>query len=161
VPEPDNPYVWKPQNVKEVRAYGIESRVELGKTIGHFSLDIQAAYSLSKSINESTESTGYGQQLPYVPVHKGIITAKAAFSHAFIEYTQSFTGNRSPVEDNSETLPAYSLGRLIAGYQLIIRRYDLDFFFRLENIWDISYEVVQYYPNPGRSFTLGLRLACK
>ncbi|MBP6978036.1 MAG: TonB-dependent receptor [Bacteroidales bacterium] len=158
VPLTDDPYMWSPQNVQKVRSAGLESRVALGWEAGKFDTFFQASYSFTRSINENKESPEFKKQLPYVAEHTGLITAGIAYSKAFLDYTQTFTGSRATVEDHSEMLPRFSIGRLRIGYGWDLKKCILDFYFRIDNVFNVDYQVVRYYPNPGISFTGGVGL---
>jgi iron complex outermembrane receptor protein len=161
VPEPDDPYLWKPQNVQEVRAYGMESHLDLSQAAGKLLIAFNGSYTYSRSIDQSEESATFREQLSYVPEHKGVLDLTLALRDLSVDYTHTFTGERATVSDHSEILPAYSLGRIMIGYQLPLGKFDFGFQFRIENLWNVSYQVIRYYPNPGRSFSVGLQVLFK
>lgn len=158
VPEPDDPYLWSPQNVQKVRAAGLEGRAGIEWSVRKMNTHLQASYSFTRSVNENKEASNYKKQLPYVAEHTGTINAGIRYGSAFLEYTQSFAGSRATVEDHSNALPPYSIGRLRVGYAWSLTKCILDFHFRIDNLFNVDYQVVQYYPNPGRSFTGGVNL---
>lgn len=158
VPDPDDPYMWAPQNIQKVRAAGLESRTGLRWKIAKVNTCLNASYSYTRSINENKEAAGYAKQLPYVAEHTGLINARVDCYDVSLDYTQSFTGSRATVEDHSESLPAFSVGRLRIGYAWNLKKCILDFNFRIDNLYNVRYQVIQYYPNPGRSFTGGVNV---
>ncbi len=158
VPGPDDPYMWTPQNVQKVRAAGLESRAGLGLEIRKMNVYGNVSYSFTRSVNENKDEPTYRMQLPYVAEHTGIINAGIGYGHFSFDYTQSFTGERSTVADHSETLPPFSIGRIRIGYGWNLKKCLLDFHFRIDNLFNVEYQMVQYYPNPGISFTGGVSL---
>ncbi len=158
VPDPDDPWFWSPQNVQRVRSTGMESRLELTRNVGKISASLMASYSYTRSLNKNKEADTYRKQLPYVAEHMGMINARIGYSRAFMDYTQSFTGSRATVEDHSESLPAFSVGRLRLGCGWDLKVCNFDLYFRMDNVFDVDYQVIQYYPNPGRAFYGGVEL---
>ncbi len=158
VPDPDDPYFWSPQNVQRVRSTGMESRLELFSDIGKVKANLDASYSFTRSINENKEADNFRKQLPYVAEHMGTINVRIGYSRAYMDYTQSFTGSRATLEDHSESLPAFSIGRISIGCTWDLKVCDLDIYFRIDNLFNIDYQVIRYYPNPGRSYTGGVNV---
>ena len=156
VPDPDDPWFWSPRNVQQVRSTGAESRLELARNVGKVNACLVASYSFTRSLNENKEADNYRKQLPYVAEHMGMINARISYGNAFVDYTQSFTGSRATVEDHSESLPAFSVGRLRLGCGWDLKDCILDLYFRIDNLFDVDYQVIQYYPNPGRAFSGGM-----
>jgi iron complex outermembrane receptor protein len=158
VPDPDDPWFWSPQNVQRVRSTGMESRVELVRKFGKVVANLVASYSFTRSVNENKEAENFRKQLPYVAEHMGMINFRMGYSRVFMDYTQSFTGSRATVEDHSESLPAFSIGRLRVGCGWDLKVCIVDLYFRIDNLFDVDYQVIRYYPNPGRAYTGGVNV---
>ena len=158
---PDNLYLWSPHNVQRVRASGIESDADFSADFGMIRTWVHASYAFTKSIDQTQGGSVYGEQLPYVPLHKGIIGANVTFKKASLGYSQVFTGARATSAEHTEILPSFSTGRLVMGYEFIAQHFTIDFQFKIDNIWDIEYQVIQYYRNPGRAFSVGLNVKIK
>jgi hypothetical protein len=66
----------------------------------------------------------------------------------------------------NEAVPAYNLGFCNIAYQmhwgkqpppaLVPYRFGCTLFFHADNIWNVSYRVVERRPMPGRSFRVGV-----
>ena len=64
------------------------------------------------------------------------------------------TGKRYITVDNSRYLPAYCINSIAAGYKLKLKNTLLDLNFDIDNLLDVTYQNIAYYPLPGRAYTI-------
>ncbi len=151
---------WTAENVQQVRSYGGEGKVELDKSHpwGHWR--IQAGYALSISQNQqqlNPNDQSIGKQLIYTPLHNGTARASLQVKRFGFQYGQQITGRRFTTRDNSESLPAFTTGRVRLDVKLLKRTHQhLQAWASVENIWNAAYEHLPFRPMPGRQFSLGI-----
>ena len=148
----ENNGIWSPENLKEVWSRGIESKFKLK----YRKSTIQLNYSFTKTTTESSFNTNdisIGQQLRYVPLHKGNIVI--SYIHKELRYylNSAYTGEviTSYGSTNSQ-LDEY----IISSFGLIYnpKTSPLETEFRIMNLMDLQYQTYQNYPSKGREYTL-------
>ena len=141
-----------PQNVYNVRIYGMESQLNYTKNWTRNKIDFNAAYAYTVSENEET-----GNQLIYVPFHK--TTASVGYSWKFFSayYQFLYNGKVFTNAQNDTELNGYSLSNF--GLEWVIRKNrDIKIGGQILNLWNTSYQNVENRPMPGRNFNLYLHL---
>ena len=148
----ENNGIWSPENLKEVWSRGIESKFK----IKYRKSTIQLNYSFTKTTTESSfnmNDISIGQQLRYVPLHKGNIVV--SYKHKELRYylNSAYTGEviTSYGSSNSQ-LDEY----IISSFGLIYnpKTSPLETEFRIMNLMDLQYQTYQNYPSKGREYTL-------
>jgi outer membrane cobalamin receptor len=74
----------------------------------------------------------------------------------YSSWIATMTGRRYLTVNNSDYLPGYMLNNLITGFRLNVKGNTLDLNFQIDNLFDITYQTIAYYPLPGRSYSLKL-----
>ncbi|HTP12459.1 MAG TPA: TonB-dependent receptor, partial [Bacteroidota bacterium] len=102
-----------------------------------------------------TDST-YDKYLIDVPAQmlKGTISFHLA--SLAVNLAGIFTGLQYTTEDNAQSLPSYTVINANAVERLPFGRWVFEIKVEADNILDANYQVVQYYPMPGRTFRLSL-----
>ncbi|MCK4678650.1 MAG: TonB-dependent receptor [Bacteroidales bacterium] len=152
LPNNDTPDIWSPVNIQKVWARGLEIQGETKHHIGNMNIQASASYAYTKSTNEEKINESYKKQLMYVPEHSGNILIRCGIKNSFISYSHVFTGDRYVLRDNSEFLPAHNYGKLSLTHQITLNKYQISLLFDIGNLWNKSYQIVQNYPMPGRSY---------
>jgi iron complex outermembrane receptor protein len=154
----DNVTVYR--NVAEAGHTGLELSARLRATPG---LTIDGTYSWSRFVLEDFGAFS-GNRLPGIPAHTG--TLRGSYVHARgwdAAVALTWSGETFVSDANTERAPAYGVVSAQAGYEFGIARV----FLRAENLGDVTYtNRVQvndtggffYYPAPGRSATVGVRV---
>lgn len=155
---PEGQY-WSAQNIQKVWSRGFE--IEYKSTFSFHPVDIQfvGGYTYARSTNEQKQSSNdptYQKQLIYVPEYRFFFTGSILVKGFIFSYNQAYTGERYVTRDNTEKIPAFSLGNVSFSKNISIGDQSLDLNFDVLNIWNIEYQAVQYNPMPGRNFKLSL-----
>ncbi len=149
--------VWSPQNIMNVRSRGVECRTKFGYMSENINANINFGYTYTKSTNETDSESTNEKQLVYVPLHKvsgqlGVQTKYISFM-----YSQSYTGIRYTLSDNSENLPENTLANFNVSRVFKIKKVRLGLQFDVLNIWNADYQSISYRPMPGRSYRFSIR----
>lgn len=156
---------WTAENIAFVHARGLESALSINGKWKNVFYKISAQYSLNKSTNESDESKQdrySGRQLIYVPVHSGNIFAYLSFKKFQINWNTQFTGKRNTSLNEqtqySNVLPSYSISNLSVGKSIKLLKADLQIKFKVNNIFNKSFQAILWRQMPGRSFEVFLNI---
>ncbi|MCC6281158.1 MAG: TonB-dependent receptor [Saprospiraceae bacterium] len=155
-PGPDG--IFRPFNLKKVWSRGVSLSGGRHWQKGRWRWQLKGRYEYLKATNVSVYSGGQGtvnKQLAYTPSHSAGIdlqVRRGSFSGA---YLHQYTGPRFSTTDNSTTLPGFQTGNLLLqyGFAPVSKKLSgCSLGFRVENIWNTPYQVLQYRPMPGRGW---------
>ncbi|HUS86836.1 MAG TPA: TonB-dependent receptor [Bacteroidales bacterium] len=152
---------WEPVNISDVVSRGIETELDLDINLINHRISVSALYSYTSAVNRaklSDNDQSTGKQLIYVPEHQGRLTGIYSYRHFVLNWNNRLTGKRYVTTDNSDSLPGYFVTDLSAGIKLKISSYESVLNLKVDNIFGADYENIAYYPMPGRSFTINLKL---
>lgn len=152
---PGESYFWVADNIGRVNSSGIESSLAVKYHANSLSLNLNAGYSHtvaeSFSINQDANN---GKQLVYVPRNQAMGSLQVAYNNFYTSWATHLTGLFYTNADNSESVKGYSINNLTSGVKFDFRENRFDLSFKIDNILDVSYETIAYYPQPGRTFFL-------
>ncbi len=159
-----NLFLWTMLNFGRVDIKGLDAAAQLYfAPIGKVQLFLRGSYTYQHTQDLSTPSSdSYKDELPYTPKHSGAVNAGMEYKAITINYNALFSGSRYRLGDNIayNRLPSWSTQDVTVAYRLPAQQYgDWKISFELNNIWNTQYDIIKYYPMPGRSFRLGLN--CK
>lgn len=148
-------YVWKMANFGRVSIDGVSATVAAAAPLAAgMSVGVQGSYTFQRSVDVTDKSAPYYKnQLPYTPRHSGNVSLTIRTPWVDVGYTLVGCGQRySMVQGTAEYLvPGYCdqslslsrelhVGRAVLGLQAVVR-----------NLAGEHYEVIKFYPMPGRS----------
>lgn len=162
--QPTNTIYWSPVNLQKVWARGVESSAGLNYKRKNIESGVSLFYSYTLStITETAASLegSVGKQIIYVPQHNlnGIISFR--WKQLFFSYSQSYTGKRFTTSDNNTFLPGFSIGNVVLNYDLHLKAIGIGIGFRINNVWNTSYQTLEWRPMPGRNFNISLTFKFK
>ena len=151
-----NIYTWTMLNYGRVSINGLDLTAEaafcLWEKIG---LSIGAAYTYQRALNVTDpESREYGHQIPYTPRVSGSGQAALETPWVRLAYAVVWSGHRYAVNQNyaENRVPGYSDHSLSASRSFPVGRTELSCRVECLNLGGKNYEVVRYFPMPGRSW---------
>lgn len=151
-----NLFIWSMMNYGKVDIRGIDftwkSRIqwrEGWKTQADLNYTFQQAIDIS-----DPDSKLYGQQIPYTPQHVGAGSIGLYTPWLDIHYNIMFSGKRYALGENTTAneLKAYADQSISFGKSVKIKNNTLTLGFDILNFMNTNYEVVRFYPMPGRSY---------
>jgi outer membrane cobalamin receptor len=155
-------FIWKMMNIGKVRIAGADLSVTSSVRLGNdhnLILSTNASYQHAVDISDP-ESKTWRHQIPYTPRISGATNLAWSNPWLNLSYIISFVGDKYSLPLNVER-------NLIKGYaEHTISAYR-DFrihgvFLRLQgemiNFTNKMYDIIQYYPMPGRNFRLTLKI---
>ncbi len=159
-PVEGNSSLWKPMNVKQVLARGIEAGLNFTANFSGLDLKWNTTYNYCRSTNEKTENPAdesLGKQLIYIPVHMFNTTVSLQKWNFYLSFNNVYTGIRYTASDNSSYMPAYDLSNLIFGKNFHLKRFILSLQLQINNLFDLDYQSIATRPMPGRNYALTLK----
>lgn len=153
-------YVWKMANFGKVAIDGIDATLntEIGLS-RQVTMVVNAAYSYQKSVDKLKQSSSYNQQLPYTPHHSGNATVLVKNPWVNIGYSVLMQGERwsTVIDSDQYRLKPFWEHSLTLSHRFEFRNWSMEISGTLRNLTDEQYEIIKYYPMPGRSGEVTLR----
>lgn len=154
--QPDSVGLFRPDNLRKVWSRGAEINTQSAFASGAWKWTVSARLQVSKTTNAAVyggSENVLGKQLPFTPRVSGGGGLRLSRGIFALAYLQQYTGKR--FDNGGKTLSDFSVGNFVASASLWKRQLTLDF--RLENVWDVRYEIIRYRPMPGRAWRVGLQ----
>jgi outer membrane cobalamin receptor len=150
---------WTADNIRSVNTSGLESSLSLNYSAGKLATGITANYSYTRATTAESvtaNDASIGKQLIYVPINKANCALLMNYRMLYTSWNIIMTGKRYLTVDNTEYLPGYMLNNLTTGFRLNLKNNILDLNFQIDNIFDVNYQTIAYYPLPGRLYSFKL-----
>ncbi|TAL60344.1 MAG: hypothetical protein EPN88_16110 [Bacteroidetes bacterium] len=145
---------WTADNTQKVNSTGLESSVSLNYSINNMTSSLNAGYSFTKAVAAGLKvenDISAGKQLIYVPENQLNASLRIGFKNFYYCLGTNFTGRRYTTVDNSKYLPGYMINNLSAGIKIPLKGNSVDLNCSIDNMFDVNYQSIAYYPLPGRS----------
>ncbi|MCB9018206.1 MAG: TonB-dependent receptor [Prevotellaceae bacterium] len=153
-------FTWSMINMGEVDINGIDIQASASFSVKRgYLIFLSGNYALQKAIDQTDKSTRYyGDQIPYTPRHAG--GGSAAFENPYINisYQINAVGKRYCLPENKRDnrIDAYIEHSLSLYRNMKLKNVEFSVRGDLINFTDCQYEVIKYYPMPGRSYRISL-----
>ena len=148
-------YVWKMVNFGRVNATGCDATLRLSVQITKgMSAKVLASYSLQEAIDKTRKGTySYNKQLPYMPKHSAHAAIVLQLPWLNVAYAVSTNSERYSMMQQSYEyrLPPFTEHLLTLSREIQLKGSKLSLSATIQNITDAQYDIIQYYPMPGRS----------
>lgn len=145
--------LWSPQNLDRLTATGLEIRADA--PIGQGGPRVGGSFTLQRS------RLGFGTNtnpMPYQPDLAGNAYVGGELIGIWLRGAATYVGSRTTTLAGTRSLPAYALVRLEASRSVPVGTLDLDLRVAVENLFDVTYETIELFPEPGRSLLVRLEL---
>ncbi len=159
---PGDAGIWSPQNVQKVWSRGVEISSKTDFQMYGFNGYFRFGYNYTPSTYRETSPAGsdiQNKQLIYIPLHKVVETFYAGKGKFYTMFSYSLTGKRYVQSDNEKSLPAYSLLDFYAGATFKTTKSRFRLQAEIRNLMNKTYQSVQYYPEPGISFSINILIS--
>jgi vitamin B12 transporter len=158
VPDPETG-LWGAVNLRDVHSDGFETdlrwrpeRLPLRFGVSYTYQDVRQFI-----VDEATAAeTSY--QLVYAPYH--LLSGEAGYgtSNMHITVYPRYSSSRYTTELNTDRVDGYLILDVQAGYTANLGAFSAIVTLDVRNVLDRDYQVVQFYPMPGRNYEVGVRL---
>ena len=161
IPQGDN---WMAQNFRRVFSRGLEASLHLTNADetrpDKFAVHFTASYTYTKATNLdafAAQDASKGMQLIYVPYHNAVAGVQLEYRRFYIRSINNYIGQVYTSTDNSQVLKGYFISNLEAGKEFVFKHINLGLAFKVNNIGNQQYQVVEQRPMPGRNFEGSIR----
>ena len=154
---------FSPDNIKDVHAYGIETKADLDIALSEdWNLGLNGTFSWTPSINEgeprSPADQSVGKQLPYVPEYSSTVTGRLtwktwSFLYKWCYYSERFTMSSNDISLTGK-LPKYYMSNISLEKIVSFKWADFSFKGAINNLFDEEYLSVLSRPMPGINFEI-------
>lgn len=154
-----NMYLWSMVNFGTVDIRGMDAKAEIympGNVV-QATLSVTYAYQQALDHSDSTKKS-YDNQIPYTPRHSGGISLWLASKWVNVGYDVTLVGKRYMLAHNVEAnlVEGYVDQSLSASHKFLLPHCTLTLRGRIQNLFNVQYEVVKNYPMMGRNWRLAL-----
>ena len=153
-------YIWKMMNMGEVDIKGVDVNLSAEFPLPlKMSLLLGSTYSYQYAVDiTDVEAKNYKDQIPYTPRHSGTISASLENPWVNISYVMKAVGERYALPQNiaQNKIDSYIEQSLSLNKDFKFSFCKLRLQGELINLANVNYDVIQYYPMPGRSWRLSL-----
>lgn len=157
-------FIWKMRNIGEVNMYGVDITAKaMWKACTWLKIHALANYSLQYALDVTDpESKNYRHQIPYTPRHSG--NGNLTFETKWLNMSYLITASDKRYDKNqnipANEIPAYADHNISLNREFIFGRlheYRIRLSLEALNLADKNYEIIHFYPMPGRSYRLTLK----
>lgn len=151
-------YAWKMANYGKVHAAGVDATLATAISLAKgFKLIMTGGYMWQKAIDlTSQDAKNYKDQLPYTPLHSGNASAIVETPWANVGYSVVGVGKRYYLTQNipENEIDGYMEHTLSLSREFAVGSCRLRVQAEIINLTNEQYDVIKYYPMPGRSCRL-------
>jgi iron complex outermembrane receptor protein len=156
--------IYVPHNINKVKTQGAEVNTNYSATVSSWVFSYNISYSWSRSeivtTGEKNAIDTQGKQLMYAPEHMASLLISALRKRIGLDIIYHYTGKRFTTSDNLRSLEPFHLTGLRVSYKPKLKKsnYDLTAYMKVSNLFDESYQVLEWRPSPGRWFAAGVKM---
>ena len=156
-------FIWKMRNVGKVRMFGSDLSLNVRWTAAEWmTIYSRGNYSYQYAVDMTDPaSKNWKHQIPYTPLHTGnaIISAETRWITA--TYTLNAVGARYALAQNLPTnvIDGYCDHSLSLNHTIALKQIRLGLSLEALNLAGHNYEVIRYYPMPGRNYRLTIKIS--
>ena len=155
-------YIWKMMNMGEVEIKGADINVSAELPLHEkINMMLSGSYTYQYAIDVTNpEAKNYKDQIPYTPRHTGNGSATIETPWVNVSYILMAVGERYALPQNTKTnrVDAYAEQSISLNRTFGLKRASLRLQGEVLNLADTQYDVIQYYPMPGRSWRLSITI---
>ena len=152
-------YIWKMSNYGKVKITGIDIGADKFFAVNNLHFDLSARYSYQKAIDVTdNKSKLYKNQIPYTPLHSGSGSLTARYKDWALNVIGFVSGKRYFLAYNipDNEIESYAEFSASIAKKIKIKNIGCTAKFSCINLTDRHYDVIKYYPMPGRQYQLNL-----
>ena len=151
-------YAWRMVNFGKVHITGLDMTLATAFSItDKIDLILSGAYTWQKAIDLTDKNSKiYKNQLPYTPEHSGNVAAVVETPWINMGYSIVFVGKRYYLDQNIPTneIAGYDDHTITLSHDFKFRHCKLTLRGEILNLTNKQYDVIKFYPMPGRSWRL-------
>ena len=151
-------YAWRMANYGTVHATGIDATLAMAASLSkNISLILSGGYTWQKAVDlTDSDAKNYKDQLPYTPKHSGNASAIVEMPWVNVGYSLVGVSKRYFLSQNipENEIDGYMEHTVSVSRKFTLKNCKLQLQAEVVNLTDEQYDVIKYYPMPGRSWRL-------
>ena len=156
-------YIWKMMNMGEVDIKGVDVNLSAEFPLPlNMDLLLGSTYSYQYAVDVTdSEAKNYKDQIPYTPRHTGTVSVSLENPWVNFSYILKGVGERYALPQNikQNKIDSYIEQNISLNKDVTFSRCKLRLQGELINLANVNYDVIQYYPMPGRSWRLSMLIS--
>ncbi len=153
----DTENYWLAENILKVWTRGVEVDTKINCYIHKWKFSWQNDYSLIRSTKKAaSQALEIDKQLIYTPLYNAFTQLGISYRGWEFSYTHRYVGKRYTTSDESASIPSFHLGNVVFNKIFFTEQYRIIFFFKVNNCWNRSYQVLPAREMPRRNFQIGI-----
>lgn len=157
-----NLFIWTMENLGRVQIKGIDINAEAnGKFSSKSGWSGRIAYTWQQALDVTDPSSAqYKNEIPYTPAQSGSALTVFYYGRWSVGYSILFSGSRYILGENDLTnqLPGWNTQDMFVGWKISKDDFQLVIKGEVNNIFNEQYDVIKFYPMPGRSYKLSITI---
>jgi vitamin B12 transporter len=153
-----NLFVWTMLNLGKVDIKGVDVTAEANGALAAITWNARISYTWqqAKDITDPAASN-YKDRIPYMPDHSGSGILSLNYRQWTAGYSAVLSGTRYTIGDNSSytQMDGWGTQDVFVSRSFHLGELQLQVKAELNNLADRRYDIVKFYPMPGRSYKLG------
>lgn len=151
-------YIWKMMNLGRAAIAGVDINASADFDLGRgWGVQAEGSYSFCHAVDiTSRDSRTWHHQLPYTPRHSGTAALTLTLPWLRVSYLLTAVGERWAMRQNiaANRMAPYAEQSISLGRDFTLGRCRLGLRGEVLNLAGCNYEIIRYYPMPGRSWRL-------
>jgi vitamin B12 transporter len=155
-----NLFMWTALNLGKTHIKGIDFTTEENGIISStMSWSTRVACTLQQALDVTDPSSAeYKNEIPYTPDFSGSALLSFYYNAWQGGYSLLYSGRRFTLGANNPAneLPGWISQDIFAGRKFVLKRFEVNLKVQISNLFNERYEVVRYFPMPGRSYSVSI-----
>ena len=155
-------FVWSMLNLGKVEILGADVNVGASISFGaETRIKINGSWSYQHAVDvTSPTDKNYKDQIPYTPRNSGTLSVSFLNRWVNVGYLMNGVGERYALPQNTESnrIEGYVEHSVSLSRNFTAGRCTIALQLECQNFTDVQYDVIQYYPMPGRLYRFTLKL---
>jgi vitamin B12 transporter len=152
--------LWTTESIGKVQIKGVDINGELnGKFSSTIKWSARIAYTWQQALDVTDPTNGeYKNEIPYTPQNSGSALVIVYYKKWDAGYSFLFSGNRFTLgaNDPSNELPGWGTHDVFVSRLIQFQHFQASIKGEIDNLFNELYDVINYYPMPGRSYKISI-----
>lgn len=154
---------WTPENLSRVRSRGVESRANLSYRFSRrSSVEMNAIFAYTSSVNATENNASYGNQLPYIPLYSASMSLMARLGDWELKYGWQYYSERytsySGTSFGGGVVDGYQLSDVSLSRGFTVGGVRVKACVGVNNLFDVTYQSVLSRPMPPRNYSASVEI---
>lgn len=157
-------FIWTMINLGQVDITGLDFNLNSHFTIAsQLKCNLTANYSYQHAVDATEDSKTYGHQIAYTPRHSSNVSLTVLNDWFDLGYSVAMVGDRYSTNQNIESnlIAGYAEQNITLGRDFVFKKLDFRVQAKVLNVADVNYDVIKFYPMPGRQYRVSIKFNYK